>query len=184
MKKFSNNISLVALVLGALMILFGLTFIDKGRAATVIGIFGLLLGICYIFAAVLTILGLSNPAVDMTKECIYLIAFPLFMFVYYLCMLIVAYNTFTYTNWILVILLLIATLATATLGIISIINKNDSIKKITSLSVLAFIGLFIILLVFPVGAGIATIADLSLIEVLFIACYFLVSKQFTELPTL
>ena len=98
MKKISNNISLIALVLGAIMILYSLGYISGGGTATVIGIFGLLFGIAYIFAAVLTMLNVSNTAVDLTKTCIYIAAFPLFMFVYYLCLVIQAADFLTITT--------------------------------------------------------------------------------------
>ena len=182
MKKLSNNTSLVALVLGAIMILYSLAFISRGRTATAIGIFGLLFGIAYIFAAVLTILNISNSAVDLTKSCIYIAAFPVFMFVFYLCRVIQESDFLTITNWIIIILLLVAALCAASCGIISLVGKNAMIKKISNLSLLIFIGLLIIMLVFPIGDAANTLGNLSLVDVLFIFCYFLITNPMAEKP--
>ncbi|MBO4666701.1 MAG: hypothetical protein J5666_01040 [Bacilli bacterium] len=182
MKKISNNTSLIALVLGAIMILYSLGLISDGGTDTVIGIFGLLFGVAYIFAAVITMLSVSNTAVDLTKTCIYIAAFPLFMFVYYLCLVIQAADRLTITNWIIIILILIAALCAATCSIISLVGKNDTVKKIGNLSILIFIGLLIIMLVFPVGNVANTLGNLSLVQVMFILGYFLVTSPFIELP--
>ena len=184
MKKLSNNISLVALILGAIMILYSLSYITIGSTATVIGVFGLLFGIAYIFGAILTILNVSNPAVELTKAGIYIAAFPLFIFVFYLCIVIQASDMLTITNWILIILLLVTSLSAAAFGIIALINKSSAIKKISNLAVLGFIGLLVIILVFPVGDAAQVLGGLSLVDVFFILGYFLVTKPFTELPTL
>ena len=183
MKKISSNTALVALVLGALMVLYALGFISGGGAATVIGIFGLLFGLAYIFIFVLSILNLKNDNLDLVKGLISLGAFPLFLFVYYLCILINAYNAFTVTNWIIVLLVLITALGSAILGILSLVLKENKIKKFLDLVVICFIGLLIVLLVFPIGNFAAALGDLSLVDIFFIVCFFLVTKPYVDLPT-
>lgn len=181
MKKITNNTSLVALVLGAIMILYSLAFLSLGGNALVIGIFGLLFGIAYALVFVFSILNLANKNLDLVKGCILVAAFPLFSFVYYLIIVIQASNALTITNWIILILILIAALASATLGIIFLIMNNSKIKRIANLAIISLVALLIILLVFPIGGVAAAIGDLSLVDILFIICYFLVSKPFMEL---
>ena len=166
------------------MILFALSFIAMGGEATVIGIFGLLCGIAYVLGGVFVILNLTDKAIVLTKDIIFIAAFPLFIFVYYLIIVIEAANALSVTNWILAILLLLSSLSAIACGIITLVGNNDKIKKIANLSILIFIGIMVILLVFPLGggAGGAALGDLSLVLILFIACYFLVTKPFVELP--
>lgn len=184
MKKLFSNTSLVAIVLGALLILFALSFIARGGEATVIGIFGLLCGIAYILGGVFVILNLTDKAIVLTKDIIFIAAFPLFIFVYYLIRVIEAANFLSVTSWILAILLLLSSLSAITCGIITLVGNNDKIKKIANLSILLFIGIMVILLVFPLGGGaVATIGDLSLVQIFFIAGYFLITKPFVEIPT-
>ena len=181
MKKITNNTSLVALVLGAVMILYSLAFLSLRGTAIVIGIFGLVFGIAYVLDFVFTILNVANDTLDLVKECILVAAFPLFGFVYYLCMLIAAADALTVTNWIILILILIASLASAALGIFFLVGKNEKVKKIANLAIISFIGLLIILLVFPIGGIAAVLGEISLVDVIFIICYFLVAKPFMEL---
>ena len=104
MKKLTSNTSLVAFVLGALLILFALSFIAMGGEATVIGIFGLLSGIAYVLGGIFVTLNLSDKAITLTKDIIFIVAFPLFIFVYYLIIVIEAADVLSVTNWILSIL--------------------------------------------------------------------------------
>ena len=184
MKKLSSNTSLVAFVLGALLILFALSFIAIGGEATVIGIFGLLSGIAYVLGGIFVTLNLSDKAITLTKDIIFIVAFPLFIFVYYLIIVIEAANALSVTNWILSILLLISALSAVVCGIITLVGNNEMVKKIANLSILLFIGIMVILLVFPLGggAGGAALGDLSLVQIFFIAGYFLITKPFLELP--
>ncbi len=184
MKKLSSNTSLVAFVLGALLILFALSFIAIGGEATVIGIFGLLSGIAYVLGGIFVTLNLSDKAITLTKDIIFIAAFPLFIFVYYLIIVIEAANALSVTSWILAILLLLSSLSAITCGIITLVGNNDKIKKIANLSILIFIGIMVILLVFPLGggAGGAVLGELSLVQIFFIAGYFLITKPFVELP--
>lgn len=184
MKKLSNNTSLVAFVLGALLILFALSFIAIGGEATVIGIFGLLSGIAYVLGGIFVTLNLSDKTITLTKDIIFIVAFPLFIFVYYLIIVIEAANALSVTSWILAILLLLSSLSAITCGIITLVGNNDKIKKIANLSILIFIGIMVILLVFPLGggAGGAVLGELSLVQIFFIAGYFLITKPFVELP--
>ncbi len=184
MKKLSSNTSLVAFVLGALLILFALSFIAIGGEATVIGIFGLLSGIAYVLGGIFVTLNLSDKTITLTKDIIFIVAFPLFIFVYYLIIVIEAANALSVTSWILAILLLLSSLSAITCGIITLVGNNDKIKKIANLSILIFIGIMVILLVFPLGggAGGAVLGELSLVQIFFIAGYFLITKPFVELP--
>lgn len=186
MKKLTSNTSLVAFVLGALLILFALSFIAIGGEATVIGIFGLLSGIVYVLGGIFVTLNLSDKAITLTKDIIFIVAFPLFIFVYYLIIVIEAADALSVTNWILSILLLISALSAVVCGIITLVGNNEMVKKIANLSILLFIGIMVILLVFPLGggAGGAAIGDLSLVQIFFIAGYFLITKPFVEIPTL
>ena len=184
MKKLTSNTSLVAFVLGALLILFALSFIANGGEATVIGIFGLLSGIAYVLGGVFVTLNLSDKAITLTKDIIFIVAFPLFIFVYYLIIVIEAADVLSVTNWILAILLLISALSAVVCGIITLVGNNEMVKKIANLSILLFIGIMVILLVFPLGGreGGAAIGELSLVQIFFIAGYFLITKPFLELP--
>ena len=41
---------------------------------------------------------------------------------------------------------------------------------------MVFIGLLVVLLVFPINGGIAAIGDVLILDVLYIVCYFLIVK--------
>ena len=180
MKKLSTNTSLMSLVLGTALILYALTFIGGGTEATIIGVFGIVFGVAYIFSGLLTILNISNSAVEITKGSISIAAFPLFKFIFYLIIIIVAASSLDATNWILLILLLIASLATVIMGVASFFTNKEQLLKVLRLAIYVFIGLLVIIMVFPVGGGTASIGDLSILDILFLACYYLITKPIIE----
>lgn len=178
MKKISTNTSILSIILGATMLLAGLVFLD---GVVVIGVFGIILGAAYIFAGLLTSLNLKNDVANMLRGIIYLSAFPLFTFVYYLVVLIYGAKGFGVSDWIFAILILLTSLAGSALGAASFFIKNEAVNKLLRLAVYLFIGLLVILQVFPIGGGIASIGDLVIYEIVHIVCYFLIAKGFVEI---
>lgn len=177
MKKFSSNSTLVSLVLGILMVLFGMQYLDTGvTAAVIIGVFGLVFGIAYILAGVLSLLGVDNNGVTLTKGIIHIAGFPIFIFVLYLVFAI--QGAFVgVSDWILGIILLAAALGSGVMGIVFFFVKNEALMKILRLVVLLFLCIYIVLMIFPLGGGTASIGDISIVSAAFVICYYILSKN-------
>lgn len=182
MKKFTNNTTLVSLVLGILLLLASLSFFDSGvDALIVIGVFQIIVGIAYILSGVLDLLAVDSTPVGLTKGIISIAAFPLYIFVYYLVAVIVGGDGLGVAGWILSILVLIAALSTIALGVASYFVNNEMIVKLARFAILLLLCLLIVIIIFPITGGTAALGDISIFEVACIICYFLITKSFTQL---
>ena len=182
MKKFSSNTTLVSLILGVLMILFGLQFFNYGyTATTIIGVFALVFGVAYLLAAILVLLNVDNDSVKMVKGMIFIAGFPLFDFVYYLIYAIEG-GFGGVSGWILGILLLVASIGSAICGIVSFFVKSEVVAKVLRLLVLLFVCLLIVIIIFPLNGVPSTIGDIAIVEVAFIVCYFVLAKSVIDQP--
>ncbi|MBQ7276393.1 MAG: hypothetical protein IJS58_03990 [Bacilli bacterium] len=176
MKKLNISAPLLSLIIGTLILLFALTIIGLSTASTIISIFGIVIGISYIAFGIIAVLDINIKALEIINSIVYISAFPLFMFVYYLTITIVNAAGLSPTAWILSILLLISASLIVVLDIVGKFVNEEILFKIKRLAIMVFIGLLVVLLVFPINGGIAAIGDVLILDVLYIVCYFLIVK--------
>ena len=176
MKKLNISAPLLSLIIGTLILLFALTIIGLNTASTIISIFGIVIGISYIAFGIIAVLDINVKVLEIINSIVYISAFPLFMFVYYLTIIIVNAAGLSPTAWILSILLLISASLIAVLDIVGKFVNEEILFKIKRLAIMVFIGLLVVLLVFPINGGIAAIGDVLILDVLYIVCYFLIVK--------
>lgn len=176
MKKLNISAPLISLIIGTLILLFALTIIGLNTASTIISIFGIVIGISYIAFGIIAVLDINVKVLEIINSIVYISAFPLFMFVYYLTIIIVNAAGLSPTAWILSILLLISASLIVILDIVDKFVNEEILFKIKRLAIMVFIGLLVVLLVFPINGGIAAIGDVLILDVLYIVCYFLIVK--------
>ena len=101
MKKLNISAPLLSLIIGTLILLFALTIIGLSTASTIISIFGIVIGISYIAFGIIAVLDINVKVLEIINSIVYISAFPLFMFVYYLTIIIVNAAGLSPTAWIL-----------------------------------------------------------------------------------
>lgn len=147
-------------ILGLLLLFYGLMTVGTGEATTIVlGVFAIVFGLAYIILGVLIFVKVSDAKYTRAFE---LAIYPLFLFVVTIINLVRA-NALTPTHYIIQIACLAAALMVSVFAFVALFVNGELFEKILDISLVAFLGVLLLDLIFPIGRPLATIADISLL---------------------
>ena len=174
MKKVASLIKpYLALVLGALLFLYYLNWLSFQGEALGIGIAAVVIAAYYLCVGILGIvLGEKMPGgLKKTFDIISVAAFPTFMFVYYLLMVILAHQAMGPTGWTIYLLAMGASISLAIFYVISRFVKSQVLTRIAGLFGAIFVLALISSVLFVVDGTATILGELVIVQVLIYGLY-------------
>lgn len=162
MKKFSEMLKpFYSIILGALMLLFYMDWLEYGGAGLALGIVAMVLAVYYIGIGIMTVVmgDKLTASTRSTLESLSIMLFPIFMFVFFLLETI--NGKFGPTDWVIHIMGMASALGFVLLYAICIFGKNAALKNITRLFGLIFI---LALLLFVLFAANGLLGNIDLVQ--------------------
>ena len=150
-------------ILGLLLLFYGLMSVASAAVAIIVlGVFAIVFGLAYILLGVFSFVKVSDAKFTRAFELSF---YPLFVFVLTIIdMVLVGGNGLTPTDYIIQIACLAAALMISVFAFVALFVNNDIFEKILDISLVAFLGILLLELIFPVGQALATIGDISLFQ--------------------
>ena len=172
MEKFNISFKqLVPCVLGTLLFLLGLAYLPDGDAESIIaGIFAILIGACY-FLIVLCASFIEKKNLGKFAKTFLIAGFPLYYLLIDIFTLFDAADYFELIGWIIIIVRLLSGLGILVFAILLSFKKDDKFKKIKDYSLLIFLCMLIVNIIFSYRGTPLTITGTSLLQYAFIACF-------------
>ena len=176
MKKFSELLKpFYSIILGALMLLFYMNWLQGGGSVLALGIIAMVLAAYYIGIGILAVV-MGDKITAATRgvlDSLSVLLFPLFMFVFFLLSAIG--GGLNPTGWVIIILGMVTALGFIVLYILSVFGKNDSLKNLTRLFAFTFILSLLLSILLLFGDGTLGGIDIVQFAICFIFSTMLIS---------
>ena len=165
MKKVYELIKpFLSIILGALMVLEYMNWLGGGGAILAIGIIAIIFGAYYLAIGIVTVV--AGPKLGKARfvlECISAVLFPLFFFVYRLCLMIG--GGLGVTGWVLAIIGVVVALALVVFIFVAAFTPNKLMKRLAMLFAMVFGLVLLLALIFDLdgtalGVGAIVLVDL------------------------
>ena len=173
MKKLQEMIRpFLAIILGALLFLVYLNYLQLQGAALALGIIAVIFSALYVGMGILTfvlgarLFGAAKKALDVTAIAL----FPVLMFVQFLMIVINNHEMFGPTSWVILIIMLFASICAALVYALAAFAPSKTLKRIAALFASFFVLALLLDILFNVYTGFpVALGDVSLVE---FATYF------------
>lgn len=180
MKKVQEIIKpFLAIILGALILLYFFNWLTLEGAGLAIGIIALVIAVYYIAVGILTVLlGEKLKGARKILDAVSMALFPIFIFVYFLIVIVNAGSEYGPTGWVIAITTLSTSIITAGAIVVATFVNVKVIKRIAKLIALIFILTLLLNILFtPQGNPIVLgNFDIVLFVIYFVYSYMLLSS--------
>ena len=169
-------------ILGILLLFFGVQFFGVGNPGFVAyGAISFSFGVLYLAGAIIITL-LLGTKLSILKPFVFIynvIAWPLLMFVQHLVTMInLGAENLTATDWIIYLSLFLAIFLIVTMTILHAVLPSKTVGKIRNIGFIVFFALLVLTIVFPLGYGLTTLGEITLYELITLACYVSIAANY------
>lgn len=167
MKKVIEIVKpLSAIVFGALFFLEYFNLLAMKGEALAIGIIATIFSVYYLFVGILTFILGEKMSEGLRKvfDIVSLVLFPLFIFVYYLLITILAVDAIGPAGWIIVIVSMAGSICAAIICPLARAIKNSTLKKLGLLFAAVFVTVLLMNLVFDVDGSPNVFGNVVIVE--------------------
>ncbi|MCR5333219.1 MAG: hypothetical protein K6E11_04305 [Bacilli bacterium] len=180
MKKVQEIIKpFLAIILGAIILLYYFNWLTLEGAGLAIGIIALILAVYYIATGILSVLlGEKLKGARKVLDAISMALFPIFIFVYFLIVIVNAGSGYGPTGWVIAILTLSASIAASGALIVASFVNVKVIKRIAKLIAMVFILTLLLNILFDIQGNPIVLGnfDVVLFVIYFVYSYMLLSS--------
>ena len=163
-------------ILGLLMFLLGLNVFNNQAGNIVIGVFCLVFGILYVLLGLFTFVKTQDDFLKKLCSSLSIALYPLYMIVTIIvAMSMIGGDRMSASDYIIYIVYMGFGLLASVIVFVSNFTNNKVALMLLEIGLVGFLACNVLSFVFPLGGGIGTLANLSLLDLVLFGGYLLLS---------